>query len=56
MNIRLFKFYLLGSSIALLIISIFCLANDINLAYIAMGVSAFLAFLYISLSQVFKGK
>lgn len=56
MNIRLFKFYLLGSSIALLIISIFYLVNDSNLTYVAIGGSVLLALLYIALSQVFKGK
>lgn len=55
MNIRLYKFSLLASSVMLLVISLLLLPKEKNMSFVALGVSVIFMLLYISLHQFFKG-
>lgn len=55
MNIRLYKFSLLASSVMLLVISLLLLPKEKNMSFVALGVSVIFMLLYISLHQFSKG-
>lgn len=55
MNIRLYKFSLLASSVLLLVISLLLLPKGKNMSFVALGVSVIFMLLYISLHQFSKG-
>lgn len=55
MNIRLYKFSLLASSVMLLVISFLLLPKEKNMSFVALGVSVIFMLLYVSLHQFFKG-
>lgn len=55
MNIRLYKFSLLASSVMLLVISLLLLPKEKNMSFVALGVSVIFMLLYVSLHQFSKG-
>lgn len=55
MNIRLYKFSLLASSVMLLVISFLLLPKEKNMSFVALGVSVIFMLLYVSLHQFSKG-